>query len=56
MPDVKGATVLSRPISSPQRVQVPAVPPPTPVVTQIMEMGFPRRHVEYAMQVSTGSV
>ena len=26
--------------------------PPTPVVKQIMEMGFPRRHVEYAMQTT----
>ncbi len=45
------AAVLSRSVSAPQRAQPPTIPPPSPVVTQIMEMGFPRRHVEYAMQV-----
>ena len=28
------------------------LPPPSSTVSQIMEMGFPRRHIEYAMQVS----
>ena len=29
-----------------------ATPAPGPLVSQIMEMGFPRRHIEYAMQTT----
>lgn len=32
----------------------PDLPPPTPVVSQLMEMGFNRRYIEYAIQ-TTGS-
>lgn len=39
--------------STPSQPKPPAPPPaPTPLVSQIMEMGFPRRHIEYAMQTT----
>ena len=37
--------------TAPQPKPVKSTDPPPPVVSQIMEMGFPRRHIEYAMQV-----
>ena len=46
--------------SSSSQPQQPAsttstTPAPTPLVSQIMEMGFPRRHIEYAMQTTQSS-
>lgn len=42
--------------STPAQPPQPAPPPaPTPLVSQIMEMGFPRRHIEYAMQTTQSS-
>ncbi|XP_071496413.1 E3 ubiquitin-protein ligase HERC2-like [Diadema antillarum] len=32
----------------------PVEQPPSPLVTQMMEMGFPRRHVEFAIKAITG--
>ena len=40
--------------SQPQK-PVSTIPAPTPLVSQIMEMGFPRRHIEYAMQTTQSS-
>ena len=41
------------PPSAPSQPPQPSPPPaPTPLVSQIMEMGFPRRHIEYAMQTT----
>lgn len=39
------------PAPPPSKPVTPAVPPPAPLVSQVMEMGFSRRHVEYAVQV-----
>ncbi len=50
-PQSAAATVLSRPAPTPRQPKLPTPPPPSSVVSQIMEMGFPRRHVEYAIQV-----
>lgn len=43
--------------SKPKQPAAPPEPPsPAPVVKQIMEMGFPRRHIEYAVQVRCHSL
>lgn len=39
------------PLAPPPKPVAPSLPPPTPLVSQVMEMGFTRRHVEYAIQV-----
>ena len=47
---------VAAPTPAPSRPQQPAPSaPPTPLVSQIMEMGFPRRHIEYAMQTTQSS-
>ena len=46
-------------VSQQQQQQKPvaeAPPPPSPIVSQIMEMGFPRRHIEYAIQVRSSKL
>lgn len=37
---------------TPPTPAVPDTPPPSRIVVQLMEMGFPRRRIEYAVQVS----
>ena len=41
--------------TQPQQPSSSTTPAPTPLVSQIMEMGFPRRHIEYAMQTTQSS-
>ena len=40
------------PVPAPTKPVALSLPPPAPIVSQVMEMGFTRRHVEYAIQVS----
>ena len=37
----------------PPKPAKPQAPPPAPIVTQLMEMGFLRRNIEYAIEVIT---
>ena len=47
----KAAPAKAKPAAV-QQPSTPTVDPPAPIVSQIMEMGFPRRHIEFAMQVN----
>ena len=45
------ATTNKKEAATKAKVKAEEPPPVNPVVTQIMEMGFPQRHIEHAMQV-----
>ena len=47
-PSTNKATATSKTRVKP----APELPPPSPLVSQIMEMGFPRHHIEKAIEVS----
>ena len=47
-PSTNKATATSKTRVKP----APELPPPSPLISQIMEMGFPRHHIEKAIEVS----
>ncbi|CAI8025927.1 E3 ubiquitin-protein ligase HERC2, partial [Geodia barretti] len=50
-PSTNKATATSKTRVKP----APELPPPSPLVSQIMEMGFPRHHIEKAIEVTRGT-
>ena len=49
----KTTHTVKKPVPKPS---MPQATPPSPIVTQLMEMGFPRRNIEYAIEVRTSTI